>query len=302
MFKLNCPHCTKVVEIARGLAGQTTNCPECGGPFTVPIPPTPAPAPPAAPSSPADPLMETQPYVSMGRSSAPSSAPSSRPAARPTITAAHGFPWLPWVAPVGFVLIFLLMFMPWIAITSGSSLMMQQSGMSIAFGTVSGPNVVGEVSLVGASGLMIVFFLLVLVGFVLALAMLFLRFAPPHQLEPLGPWPDRLLPHRSVALLGLAGVLVFLLLLHSVMAYPVEGLVAGEGAAPVLAAGLKEHIEGPIKVLPGKGDLVALQWTRRTTWYALVWLMALATLVGALADWGLARPAVRFLPVLKIEW
>src|SRR5262245_46232311 len=36
-MKLVCPHCAKVVEVADVLSGQTTNCPLCSGPFTVPL-------------------------------------------------------------------------------------------------------------------------------------------------------------------------------------------------------------------------------------------------------------------------
>src|SRR5436190_821996 len=36
-MKLVCPHCAKVVEVPDALAGQTTTCNLCGGPFTVPL-------------------------------------------------------------------------------------------------------------------------------------------------------------------------------------------------------------------------------------------------------------------------
>src|SRR5262245_7326100 len=38
-MNLVCPHCAKVVEIAPELAGKTTTCPKCAGPFTVPLVP-----------------------------------------------------------------------------------------------------------------------------------------------------------------------------------------------------------------------------------------------------------------------
>src|SRR5688572_10500925 len=73
-MKLVCPHCSKVIDVDERLAGQTTNCPQCNGPFTVPIapvsppmnssstfpvsPPSPVPPPPPFPSPP-DPLAQT---------------------------------------------------------------------------------------------------------------------------------------------------------------------------------------------------------------------------------------------------
>ena len=50
-MKLVCPHCSKVIDVDERLAGQTTNCPQCQGPFTVPI----------APSDAADELVEHVP-------------------------------------------------------------------------------------------------------------------------------------------------------------------------------------------------------------------------------------------------
>lgn len=302
MFKLNCPHCTKTVEIAPSLAGQTTQCPLCGGPFTVPVPPA-APPPPAANP---DPFLATQPYVSMEKESGrrPSAPPPPPPFAPSPTRLMPKFEggWLPWVAPAGIILVFFLMFFPWIGVFCGSTVLVEQSGFGLAFGGLGGPREITGFTSAGVAPLMMLFFLTALVGLLVAMALVALPWAPPDLLRRVQPWPDRLLPHRPVVMLGLAATLLLLLTFHGFIPLPLESAAAGDKAVLLMTEGLRQKLEGEIKVKSGGADMVVMQWTRRTSWMGLAFLASLIATVAALLDWGMTRPGVRYLPVLRIDW
>src|SRR5437764_2276212 len=139
-MKLVCPHCAKVVEVDDSRAGQTTSCPLCQGPFTVPLTPPPLPGigtmnplPPPPPSPPApDPLQRTTDWRATGPSVVPP-APStatvapSRPSWSPNLQNVNIPPWLRegWSLIV-LALLFFLQFFPWVGVYVGDTTLVQQ--------------------------------------------------------------------------------------------------------------------------------------------------------------------------------
>src|SRR5262245_11607752 len=160
-MKLVCPHCSKVVDILDQLGGQTTHCPQCQGPFTVPLAPSSPPTnsgpalpmspvtPPPLPPPPPDPLAATADWRARGggESVVPPIRDEYQPA-RPqgrvgrllqNFRAIQLPTWVKDWAIVGtLALLFILTFFPWAHISAGQDYLMTQSGAGIAFGTVRG--------------------------------------------------------------------------------------------------------------------------------------------------------------------
>lgn len=325
MFKLNCPHCAKTVEVSPSLAGQTTVCPLCGGPFTVPVPPASAPyayassaprsaepiaatsssSPSASSAGPARTESEAKPIATSTEPPAFAGGPSPLPPYSPRtdrILPKLDGGWLPWVAPVGLVVVFLLLFFPWIGVYCGSTTLVEQRGIGLAFGSLGGPQVIHGFTEVASAPLMILFFLISLAGLLLGLALILLPFLPPDLVNRAKPWPERLLEHRTILMLSLNAALLVILILHLFVPYPLESASAGEKAVILLLEGLKQKVDGSLEVKKGGEELVALQWTRRTGWHVLVFLVSLVTTGAALLDWAMSRPGVVMVPVLRIDW
>ena len=302
MFKLNCPHCAKKVEISPSLAGKTTTCPLCGGPFTVPIPQS-APPPPTNP----DPFLTTPTEAGVEKQTTPRYSAPPPPPSPFAPTPSKLMPkleggWLPWVAPAGIILLFILMFFPWLGVSCGSTVLVEQSGFGVVFGGLGGPQEITGFTSAGVAPLMLLFFLIVLAGLLIAVALVALPFAPSDLLRRIQPWPERLLPHRPVVMLGLTAALSLLLFFHLFLPLPLESAAAGDKAVLIMTEGLRQKLEGEIKVKSGSADMVALQWTRRTSWMGLAFLVSLIATGAALLDWAMTRPGVRYLPVLRIDW
>jgi hypothetical protein len=124
-MNLLCPNCQKPISVLEQYAGQPMQCPLCSGTFTVPALPAtepaahavsapetyglrhePGPPPPATESS-------AHPEVAFPPSAAARAAPPAPG------EYAHGFTWrvnprvVPWLAPVGLLLVFILSFFSW---------------------------------------------------------------------------------------------------------------------------------------------------------------------------------------------
>lgn len=323
MFKLNCPHCAKTVEVPSSLAGQTTNCQLCGGPFTVPIPPAAASYayaasaprssdPPDAstslsPSSAGSARLENEARTSDASSEPPGSVAGPPPAPPYSPRGERLLPhleggWLRWIAPAGLVIVFLLLFFPWVGVYCGSTTLVEQRGIGVAFGSLGGPQVIQGFSEVATAPLMVLFFLISLAGMLMGLALMLLPFLPPDLVNKAKPWPERLRVHRTVLMLSLTAALLTIMLLHLFVAYPLESAAANEKAVILLVEGLKQKVEGSLQVKKGGEELVALQWTRRTGWHGLAFLVSLVATGAALLDWAMSRPAVVMVPVLRIDW
>lgn len=173
-MNLQCPNCQQMLTVPEQYAGQPMRCPLCSGTFTVPalpqaagapadttapgasdvygvrhepeLAPTPAPAfhtdPIAAPPPP-----DLHPAPAPAPAPAPVSAPApyeplpttpsgpAEPAAyRHTSTLRFSPRVLQWVAPVSLVLIFVLLFFPWLGIYPGGVPAVWQNGWQAAFG------------------------------------------------------------------------------------------------------------------------------------------------------------------------
>ncbi len=162
-MNLICPHCQKQVSVADTLAGLTTNCPQCQGPFTVPIPPS-APLPPSPPPLSGPAAYAPSPSTIPLREEPAAHPPPPRfevppPSPSPSLQPIPGYEPPPpsvetgdyryrstlyfrpqvikWIAPVCFFLIFLLMFFPWVGAYAGSIALVRQSGLGLAFGGYS---------------------------------------------------------------------------------------------------------------------------------------------------------------------
>jgi hypothetical protein len=127
-MNLLCPNCQKLVTVPEQSAGQTMQCPMCSGTFTVPGLPHEGPEPLAYAPPPAtetygvrqEPAAAAAP-AHLAEAPAPEShfAPAAPPPSGPS-TFSRGFALelnphvVPWLAPVGMLVVFLLTFFPWI--------------------------------------------------------------------------------------------------------------------------------------------------------------------------------------------
>jgi hypothetical protein len=210
--------------------------------------------------------------------------------------------WLPWVAPIGLVNVFLLLFFPWVGVYCGSTTLVEQRGIGLAFGSLGGPQAIEGFTEVASAPLMVLFLLISLAGMLLSLTLILLPFLPPDLVKQAKPWPEKLRALRTVLMLNLCAALLAILLLHLFVAYPLESAAAGEKAVILLLEGLKQKVDGSLTVKKGGEELVALQWTRRTGWHSLVLLVSLIATGAALLDWAMSRPGVVRVPVLRIDW
>jgi hypothetical protein len=187
-MELLCPNCQKKLTVPEQYAGQMMRCPLCQGTFTVPTLPSAVPAaespepfgsfvPPPAPKSEtygvaAEPVPSAAPLPPMSSEtpSAASAAPSHATASAPSLPSSPpsaGYSNIracsinpqvvPWLAPGGLVLAFILTFFPWISAHSASA-------WGIAFGMKTKD---GE-TILPMHGLMIFFDILTIFAMLLA--------------------------------------------------------------------------------------------------------------------------------------
>jgi hypothetical protein len=124
-MNLLCPNCQKPISVLEQYAGQPMQCPLCSGTFTVPALPATEPAAHAvsAPETyglrhePGPPPPATESSAHPEAAFPPSAATRAAPPAPGEY--AHGFTWrvnprvVPWLAPVGLVLVFVMTLFPW---------------------------------------------------------------------------------------------------------------------------------------------------------------------------------------------
>lgn len=329
-MKLVCPHCSAVVEVADSLAGQTSKCHACGGPFTVPnVSPDvlnvlgsspPPPPPPPTPPSPSDLARVDQepPKASAasegGRSTDAPESPQSTSSTTepdwvmPDVThrpAGWRFQMrckpevLYWVTPAAVTLLFFLSFFTWEGIYFGQEALAEQSGMGMAFGSLSVAPSIKGMERTSSGPMLLLYFLLSFVGFLAAAGLLFLRFGPADLRKKLGDWPDRLLPHRTLVMM-VVGVGCFLMLLfHTLLPFPLETDFRGDVVVNVLSegTGLKAGTpESRAKV----AQLGSSQLVQRSIWWKIAWLAGLAAAGASFLDWWGHRRHYKTWPSLEV--
>jgi len=118
-MEIRCPHCQNPLTIEAQFAGQLMRCPTCSGTFQAPTlasttneawvaPPPTEPVPALAPApEPTD----TPKKKKKERAAAPAPVPEGEYSR--TVTLSFNGRLLPWIAPIGLAIIFLLSFFPW---------------------------------------------------------------------------------------------------------------------------------------------------------------------------------------------
>jgi hypothetical protein len=310
-MNLICPHCQRLVTIADELAGQTSSCPQCQGPFTVPMPPAPAAAPSPAPTPAVAPPAAPEPAPLPASNAALEAPPPPPPPPPVEYQRQLGFSLQPrvlrWIAPACFVAIFLLMFFPWVGKYHGSYRVARQLGFGVAFGVYDGPN--GKDSLAeperpGVSPFTLLYFLVLLASLAASAGFVVLTFAPhlipPHIVQMVTPW-------RSLAFGGLSLVSFALLLPQILFNLPLESKVLDEAerkyeAALAAAKEAKESVKVDAKALAERDYGITEGSLHRRTAFRLVALLNLVAVIGAVADLWLEKRPGQPLPRLTVEW
>src|SRR5262245_1312390 len=285
-MELLCPSCQKKLTVPEQYAGQMMRCPLCQNTFTVPaLPSTVAAAEPFAGSAPAMPPPQEAyglaaepaaaapfPPISAESPSAASSAAPSTAVGGPAATPSAGYTRVcamrikpqvvQWLAPGGLVLVFLLMFLPWIdslnawgmgfkawgiGIVEAKEITLRDENLRLHGRTadIVGAEKAKEVSLrfwgtgfnnldVGPSTetthTLVIFFdlLTVILALPLAIASLLFTLKVIPDVPALRPY----LPMRSLIVGAIAGLAWFFLTLQYVI------LLFGEGAIPINFLGI----------------------------------------------------------------
>ena len=106
-MNLLCPNCQKMLTVAEQFAGQTMKCPNCAGTFTVPAPPPGS----FSPGAPLPPM----PAPSFGSSAtAPPPPPPPMTGHQHAVSLSLRYEFLKFLAPLSLLLVFFLMFLPWV--------------------------------------------------------------------------------------------------------------------------------------------------------------------------------------------
>jgi hypothetical protein len=184
-----CPHCQQKLTIPDQYAGQLMRCPLCNGTFTAPAltappPPvfslpesSPPPTPPPLPTTP-EPMRQPPPVESIVET-VPPPPPGEYSRSWKIVFSPRVIPWIP---PVGLLLVFLLSFLPWISLRP--PLVREAVGFSawnIGFGISGSPG----------DGLFATFLILTILAMILAIpsSLFALGLAPtPPFVKAIGPW------------------------------------------------------------------------------------------------------------------
>jgi zinc-ribbon domain len=139
-MNLICPACQKTSTVSDQYAGQSVQCPNCGHSFVAPVLSAPAPAavptmvnpetgedvfrlgpapstPPAPPPPPPPPRTPSAspPMAKLPKGALPPIPPATLLAGYSRVRTIAANPRIvPWIAPIGLVLVFLLLFFPWV--------------------------------------------------------------------------------------------------------------------------------------------------------------------------------------------
>jgi hypothetical protein len=284
-MNLLCPHCTRTVTVADSLAGQTTKCSYCGGPFTVPLPPSTSPASETPKTVPLQmPFSESPPEPSDSAPGQPS--PSLAGDFRPRFTLTLHPEVVRWTVPACLFLLFVLLFFPWVTSPLPGKYAFSQTGLGAAF-AMAEPNPEPRI---GYAPWMILYFLVLLLGVLVSAGLLAARFVLPRLGVLLPPPALMVISHRTYILGGLALLTLVFLALQLVMGLPAEykGFAA---AAP-------EHF----KDLPQEYEAIMGALLHRTVWVKMAFTINLIAVLAALADFWLERRVGRPWPKLVVEW
>ncbi len=339
-----CPNCQKLLTVPDQDAGQTMKCPLCNGPFTVPAlpqagqafsaaaPAAPSGMPPPSYSAGATPAREdtyslaAEPPPPPPRrreeglrlDDGPAPPPRSPAAERsPPPSPAPGYAHtrtlrlspqvVPWIAPVCLLLLFGLLFFPWLGMYPGGVQVYSQTGWGIAFGGFwSNPvwekvdGFASEQNPPGVSVPMIFYVLvLLLLGLPVAVLSVLMHVAP----QTLPPTVQRFKPWR---LTGVAGVvllttvlLVLQLLLGSSLEKTLQGMATNQVEKELERARTPEEKE----TVDLKRAQFLSQFNLRTTpWLRLAVYGHLIALAGVGLDFWLQRRGTRPPPRLEVSW
>lgn len=295
-MNLLCPNCQKPLTVPDQYAGQLMKCPLCNGTFSVPglAPPSaPPPPPPSQPDvfqvSPEPPPPSPRQEPARSRRDATPAPPPPPPPPTSGYQRTFSLTLNPkaaaWVAPAAIVLIFVLLFFPWVStyLTDGNQ-WYSQLGWGTGFGS--------QRSFLG-----ILYILLLFPTLFVAIALAVVPLLPiklPPQLAPLLPW-------RSAAVAAV--VLLPTLFLAA------QCLLFGFGLEnTVLTTG-----DGPKSEKPGdtlEDKLRARETTRtvaratldRSLWPYLAGVLHLIALAGCGIDLWLERRGPSLPPRMDLLW
>jgi hypothetical protein len=308
-MNLICPHCQKTISVADNLAGQTTNCPLCQGPFTVPMPPRPAtpPPPPAVSETPVTSAYTPSPAVEFTPPPPPPPPPGDY---RRRVALMLQPRIVRWIAPVCFVLIFFLMFFPWVGLYYGSYTQARQLGVGVAFGVYDGPQ--GKDSLdgdqkPGVEPFAILFFLVILAAVLASAGLVVLTFAPhvfpPHIVQMVTPWRSLAVAGLSLfALLFLLPLVVFRMSLESKVLAQAEKVKEAAFKSAEAKEKDKEGEKPAARGNPEKEFGIVKNALQRRFYFRLVVLLTFVAVLGALADVWLEKRPGQPLPRALVEW
>ena len=323
-MKLRCPYCDKVVEVADNLAGQTTKCNFCQGPFTVPLLPPdllPPPVTSAGPgnAAPADrgaafdttlPYPEPSPAAEPTPASAPS--PEMTSLRKKLAGVAEKLPgrvifrcdpsWLEWVAPVGLLLLFFLLFFTWVSMDFGSQTLASQGGFGVAFGSLSSGITALASSGTVTSSMIGIYVLVTVLGFFAAAGLIFAKLAPPdlrgRAAHLLGPLQE----YRRPILLGVVGIGFVCILFQTLLGFPLQTAWTGQQADAALHAGLKLALDGEFKMKAGAGEALLADFVHSRWAWHLTQFISLICVLAVLLDWMLDRRGLAGTPKLELAW
>lgn len=319
-MKLLCPTCQKPLEVPEQYAGQMMKCPLCNNTFTVPVlaqmpaapPPAPPPPPPPPPPSPAYSAAAHGPGAAY-QEPADSTGPQRSLSVNPRL--------IPWLAPLSLLIIFILLFLPWVGMYPGGVGVVTQTGWGAAFGSTQHDegwykystdtrakywekyygSDVEPLTKPGVSILLIFFILILLpaVGVSLVSVAVTTKLVPLQVPPPLQPfWPM-----RSLFVGGLALAAFVFLLLELFYGFPlehkartqVETAVDVDNKAATPAEQLDKQrweIERGIRL----GGYVL----RTTAWLTLVLVLNAVALLGCALEFWLERRGGQAMPHLRL--
>lgn len=329
-MKLVCPHCAKVIEVADSSAGQTTNCPMCQGPLTVPFAPPAAPAsvpqagppalpsrlpPPPPPPPPPDPLAHTTAWTPTSGYVAPPLPSASKPAASGSsggkgtdvVGRLKQFS-LPesfhdWFGLGVLAALFLLFFFPWVSVSVGNTHLVDQNGLGVGFGFASTTKEGDFLTKnLGGDSLVMLAFLASIVGIVLLILILIDKRVQAPAVQNMKPTLQRIMALRDPIVLVCLTLITLVFLLHYVfMSFPLEQAAWSEKAGDTMITGLKLKIEGNIEKAITT-EMVGMQWLQRRGWFCLSLLISLASTLWIGYRWMSARGMTKRWPKVVIQW
>ena len=146
-----------------------------------------------------------------------------------------------WFGLGSLVVLFFLLFFPWVSISAGNETLMSQSGGGVAFGgmTPKNPDIHGLFRDLPGAGLVVIYFLCCLVSLFLLIVVLLSKYGQfaERQFDPADAETDCGLPgHRSHGPVVICALILLLYFLG--LSFPVEHLARGDQAVDVMKAGL----------------------------------------------------------------